>query len=210
MGIIRLLLALSVVSGHLQFSSLGVGTTGQVSVQAFFLISGFYISMALCASYSRQVPQFWLNRALRLYPAYLLVAAAALVFEIASVPGFISAFASLPASATAILVLSNVLLFGQDWVMFLGVQHGSLHFFKSFTEPYHGVCLRVDCTATYHYARQHHLSVFLSLLHRSLVAAHQVENFRTRVVDGTVWRYEQINAGSAVGRPNGTIGLGHY
>jgi len=50
----------------------------------------------------------------------------------------------------------------------------------------------------------------LSLLHRSLVAAQQVENFRTRVVDGTVWRYEVINGGSAVGRANGTIGFGHY
>jgi chloramphenicol O-acetyltransferase type A len=89
-------------------------------------------------------------------------------------------------------------------------RRAAFHFFKNFTEPYHGVCLRVDCTATYRYAKQHQLSVFLSLLHRSLVAAHQVENFRTRIVDGAVWRYEQINAGSAVGRANGTIGLGHY
>jgi chloramphenicol O-acetyltransferase type A len=89
-------------------------------------------------------------------------------------------------------------------------RRASFHFFKSFTEPYHGVCLRVDCTATYHYAKEHRLSVFLSLLHRSLVAAHQVENFKTRIVGGAVWSYEQINAGSAVGRENGTIGLGHY
>ena len=89
-------------------------------------------------------------------------------------------------------------------------RRAAFHFFRDFTEPYHGVCLRVDCTATYRYAKQHQLSVFLSLLHRSLVAAHQVENFRTRIVDGTVWLYEQINGGSAVGRPNGTIGMGHY
>ena len=89
-------------------------------------------------------------------------------------------------------------------------RRAAFHFFKDFTEPYHGVCLRVDCTATYRYAKQHHLSVFLSLLHRSLVAAHQVENFRTRIVDGTVWLYEQIHGGSAVGRANGTIGMGHY
>ena len=89
-------------------------------------------------------------------------------------------------------------------------RRAAFHFFKDFTEPYHGVCLRVDCTATYRYAKQNHCSVFLSLLHRSLVAAHQVENFRTRIVEGTVWLYEQINGGSAVGRPNGTIGLGHY
>jgi chloramphenicol O-acetyltransferase type A len=84
------------------------------------------------------------------------------------------------------------------------------NFFSTFTEPYHGVCLRVDCTGTYRHAQEHHLSVFLSLLHRSLVAAHQVENFKTRIVDGAVWRYEQINGGSAVGRPNGTIGFAHY
>jgi chloramphenicol O-acetyltransferase type A len=89
-------------------------------------------------------------------------------------------------------------------------RRAAFHFFKDFTEPYHGVCLRVDCTVTYRYAKQHQLSVFLSLLHRSLVAAHQVENFRTRIVDGDVWLYEQINGGSAVGRANGTIGLGHY
>jgi chloramphenicol O-acetyltransferase type A len=89
-------------------------------------------------------------------------------------------------------------------------RRAAFEFFKDFTEPFHGVCLRVDCTATYRYAKEHRLSVFLSLLHRSLVAAHQVENFRTRIVDGTVWLYEQINGGSAVGRANGTIGLGHY
>jgi chloramphenicol O-acetyltransferase type A len=89
-------------------------------------------------------------------------------------------------------------------------RRAAFQFFKDFTEPYHGVCLRVDCTTTYRYAKQHHLSVFLSLLHRSLVAAHRVENFRTRIVDGDVWLYEQIHGGSAVGRANGTIGLGHY
>ena len=82
--------------------------------------------------------------------------------------------------------------------------------FQPFSEPYHGVCIRVDCTATYHYAKQHHLSVFLSFLHRSLAAAQQVENFRTRIIDGEAWRYEEVNGGSAVGRPNGTIGFAHY
>jgi chloramphenicol O-acetyltransferase type A len=89
-------------------------------------------------------------------------------------------------------------------------RRAAFDFFKDFTEPYHGVCLRMDCTTTYRYAKQHQLSIFLSLLHRSLVAAHQVENFRTRIVDGAVWRYGTIHAGSAVGRANGTIGMGHY
>lgn len=82
--------------------------------------------------------------------------------------------------------------------------------FHGFSEPYHGVCLRVECTQTFRYAKEHRLSVFLSLLHRSLMAAQQVPNLRTRVVEGEVWSYRTIHGGSAVGRPNGTIGFGHY
>ena len=84
------------------------------------------------------------------------------------------------------------------------------NFFKTFSEPFHGVCVRVDCTATYEHAKQHGLSVFLSLLHRSLVAAQLVENFRTRIVDGEAWRYDEVTGGSVVGRQNGTIGFAHY
>lgn len=82
--------------------------------------------------------------------------------------------------------------------------------FQSFDEPYHGVCLRVDCTGTYRYAKQQGCSVFLSLLHRSLAAAQSIVNFRTHIDDGQVWLYDRVNAGSAVGRPDGTIGFGRY
>ena len=85
-----------------------------------------------------------------------------------------------------------------------------LHLFNSFSEPFHGVCLRIDCTESFLFAKQARISVFQTLLHRALVAAHQVENFMTRIVDGTVWRYATIHGGSAIGRPNGTIGFGHY
>ena len=84
------------------------------------------------------------------------------------------------------------------------------HLFNTFSEPFHGVCLRVDCTESYRFAKQSHISVFLTLVHRALIAAHQCENFMTRIVDGAVWRYATIHGGSAVGRPNGTIGFGYY
>ncbi len=84
------------------------------------------------------------------------------------------------------------------------------NFFRQFTEPYHGVCIRVDCTATYRYAKAHGLSVFLSFAHRALAASQQIENFRTRIVNGEAWLYEQIHGSSAVGRANGTIGFAYY
>ncbi len=82
--------------------------------------------------------------------------------------------------------------------------------FNGYSEPYHGVCVRVDCTETFQYAKRYGFSIFLSLLHRSLLAANKTESFRLRVVDGAVWVYETIHGGSAVGRPNGTIGFAHY
>ena len=82
--------------------------------------------------------------------------------------------------------------------------------FNAYSEPYHGVCLRVDCTETFDCAKDRRMSVFLSLLHRSLLAANKTENFKLRVVDGAVWAYETIHGGSAVGRPDGTIGFAHY
>jgi chloramphenicol O-acetyltransferase type A len=82
--------------------------------------------------------------------------------------------------------------------------------FNGYSEPYHGVCLRVDCTETFQYAKDQELSVFLSLLQRSLVAANKMENLKLRVVDGAVWAFETIHGGCAVGRPNGTIGFAHF
>lgn len=82
--------------------------------------------------------------------------------------------------------------------------------FSNISEPFHGVCLRVNCTETFRYAKDSGTSFFLALIHRSLAAAHQVENLKTRIVDGEVWKYKVIHGGSAVGRPNGTIGFGYY
>lgn len=53
--------------------------------------------------------------------------------------------------------------------------------FSSFSEPFHGVCLRVYCTETFRYVKDSRISVFLTLLHRSLIAAHQVENWSARL-----------------------------
>lgn len=84
------------------------------------------------------------------------------------------------------------------------------HFFKNFTEPFHGVCIRMDCTEAFAYAKASRISVFLTLVHCSLVAAHGVQNFRTRILNGEPWEFKRINAGCAVGRENGTIGFAHY
>jgi len=72
-------------------------------------------------------------------------------------------------------------------------ERGSVYeLFSTFSEPFHGICLRVDCTEAFRYAKDSRISVFLTLLHRSLIAAHQVENFRTRIVDGLCRKTERV------------------
>ncbi|GAB3046429.1 hypothetical protein GCM10027185_57870 [Spirosoma pulveris] len=76
MGILRFLLAISVVVFHTGKPLLGVKFSGgALAVQLFFVISGFYMSLILNEKYKKGTSTYNLfitNRLLRLYPVYLL------------------------------------------------------------------------------------------------------------------------------------------
>lgn len=136
MGLIRTLLALSVVLAHVD---LGTGPRlvgGVLAVQMFYLISGFLISFVLVeTSNYTSVRAFYVNRMLRLFPIYLVVACAALVFvTVTQRPEFTAVYATAPPAAIVALALSNAAIFGQDWIMFLGVHDHQLEFVKNFRE----------------------------------------------------------------------------
>lgn len=82
-------------------------------------------------------------------------------------------------------------------------------FFRSFDEPFFGVCAEVDCTRAYETAKTRNCSFFLYYLHASLVAANMVESFRYRILDGKVWIYDQVNASPTINRPDGTFGFAY-
>jgi len=70
LGLIRLLLALSVLIEH---SSPVCGISlagGELAVQAFYVISGFYMAMILQDRYAGRLGRFYRNRFLRLFPMY--------------------------------------------------------------------------------------------------------------------------------------------
>jgi len=82
-------------------------------------------------------------------------------------------------------------------------------FFRTFEEPFHGVCVTIDCTEAYRFAKARGISVFLHYLYRSLSAAQKIEPFRQRIAGNDVVVYDQIDAGSTIARANGTFGYGH-
>ena len=128
MGSIRTLLAISVLFYH-AYGVVFVG--GSLAVQLFFLISGFLISFVLVEARTYGTAgAFYKNRALRLFPLYFIVALGTLAlyltayFVLGIESPFIEVFRDIDWSGRIALALSNLLIFGQDWIMFTSVQDG--------------------------------------------------------------------------------------
>ena len=144
MGILRLLLALSVVAAHCGaiwgFTLVG----GQIAVQSFYIISGFYMTLILNEKYigiNNSYQLFISNRFIRLYPIYwtVLITTILVCFIIAissnfkNIP-FAFYFSQTNYFSFGFLTLTNLIIFGQDVVMFLGINpaNGNLFFTKNF------------------------------------------------------------------------------
>jgi len=148
MGIIRFLLAISVVIAHSK-AIFGINIVGgQIAVQSFFIISGFYMSLILNEKYINKNKSFKLfitNRLLRLYPLYWAVLILTIIFSTIVLFNFESpnegrflAYSmyskNLSFGTIAFLAFTNVFIFFQDVILFLGVdlQSGNLFFTDSF------------------------------------------------------------------------------
>lgn len=82
-------------------------------------------------------------------------------------------------------------------------------FFSKFEEPFFGVTTQVDCTKAYKAAKAKNTSFFLYYLYRALKAANETENFRYRIVEGDVYRFQKVHASPTINRPNGTFGFSY-
>lgn len=136
MGTLRTLFAIAVVFAH-SLGNLLVG--GRNAVQLFYMISGFLISYVLVERKAYpSVKSFYINRYLRLYPYYFAIATPTLMaFTLASTIGkdinFFNIYIKAPNLADILLIVSNITLFFQDWVMFSGVENNRLVFATNFS-----------------------------------------------------------------------------
>ncbi len=122
MGLLRVVLAMAVLLSHLppaSFKFIGGGT----AVQAFFIVSGFYMSLVLGGKYTDR-RLFYSNRLLRLAPAYfvMMAIAAFTLFVLnasatASQDTFARAFDH-PTTA-ALMTFENIGVLGQDLLYWL-------------------------------------------------------------------------------------------
>lgn len=128
MGLIRLLLALAVVSAHFTSHPLLQFVGGEAAVQAFFIISGFYIAMIFPKNYP-DVWSFWKARFFRLFPVYLFCGLFAFGHPIESLQNLLD----LPFAAASFVFFTNATLLFQDATLFLHVQDDSLQFTPDFS-----------------------------------------------------------------------------
>ena len=135
MGLLRLLLAVSVVLVHTRgcfgFCPLGAPE----AVQAFYMISGFYMAMILTEKYRGpgSYRLFLTNRFLRIYPIYWITAGLSIFawlicYLLTGQAGPLAARTAVGPVGCAMLGVSNALIFGQDATLFTGLDaHGDLH-----------------------------------------------------------------------------------
>lgn len=137
MGTVRTLLAIAVVFSHC-YGFMFVG--GRLAVQMFYAISGFLISYILVEARAYATARsFYANRFLRLFPIYWLVAIIALVmngleFAITGSNAWVSVLREIDPLGRIALVISNLTLLGQDWIMFTAVHDGAIVLSTNFRE----------------------------------------------------------------------------
>ena len=132
MGTFRLLLAVIVMLGHLAFypRALPYFMPGPIAVEAFYVVSGFLITLVLVEKYSERRLLFYSDRALRLYPIYWLCLALYLLANVLVVYRFVPTTSDLPSTSTLWwsqnhpidvptkigMALLNIFIVGQDVV----------------------------------------------------------------------------------------------
>ena len=80
-------------------------------------------------------------------------------------------------------------------------------FFSKMDSPYFGITTEVDCSIAFDNAKKNSYSFFAAYLHKSMIAVNAVENLKLRIVDNQVVEYDQIHAGTTIGRKDGTFGF---
>jgi len=141
-GLLRLILALSVVIAHVPGLTVPVMTGGAVSVQCFYIISGFFIAMILNEKYVGPSDKylFYSNRFLRIFPLYWTFLVLAFVVGIAAyavahkgaLAIWYDNWSRLSPIDVSFLTFTNLLLFGQDQIALLGLGRSGLEWTTQF------------------------------------------------------------------------------
>lgn len=83
-------------------------------------------------------------------------------------------------------------------------------FFENFEQPFWGVTTAVDCTDAYQHCKQNNIPFFAFYLHKSLLAANRIKEFRYRIEGEDVVEYREISGSVTVLREDETFGFANF
>jgi peptidoglycan/LPS O-acetylase OafA/YrhL len=117
------------VLSHTALLNGNVFVGGRNAVQMFYMISGFLISHVIVNNkvYLRK-SSFYMSRGLRIYPVYYVVLLLSIAADFFADPWYRHIWAAFPDAIKFIVGGGNVTILGQDWFMFMGLDHSkNLH-----------------------------------------------------------------------------------
>lgn len=138
MGILRFLLAFSVLIGHSDHSLGLPGLHTTVAVRSFYVISGFYMTLVLKSKYQNKPYYVFLrSRYLRLFPAYFIILMLTFIYGLIvysirgtvewPLQGWCRTLTELDVKSIFALSFSNIFILGQDILSFFSYdQSGNL------------------------------------------------------------------------------------
>jgi len=127
MGMVRVALAMAVVLSHLPPASYKF-LSGGLAVQAFFIVSGFYMALVLDGKY-KDVGLFYSNRLLRLFPTYLVMVALTIIavyaFNASATidPELVDRILQNPLTAF-VMAIENLVMVGQELLFWFSIDEG--------------------------------------------------------------------------------------
>lgn len=83
-------------------------------------------------------------------------------------------------------------------------------FFKDYDDPFFNFTGRVDATALYRLCKENGLSFSLAALFYSQIAANEIREFRTRMVDGRLVEFDQIHATQTILNHDETFSFAYF
>jgi chloramphenicol O-acetyltransferase type A len=83
-------------------------------------------------------------------------------------------------------------------------------FFRGFRSPFYGLTFTLDITDAKAYANDTGHSIYLILCYLVTRAAHQVEDFRYRLLDGDIVRYDRLDISATVPAPDGLFSFSFF
>ena len=83
-------------------------------------------------------------------------------------------------------------------------------FFKDYADPFFNFAAHIDVTAMYRFCKDNSLSLSLTALHGTLVAANEIREFRVRLVDGRLVEFDRIHATQTILNDDETFSFAYY